>query len=135
MLSRDVVEEQALDHQGFGGPAPFQQDGEGDRFDVIVVGGGAAGIGAAIGAKQVAPASRVLIIESEGCLGGAGTHRGVNSFAGLYSVGPKPRRVVGKIWDEIHSRLVALGAAGSEPDQIVTLVQVSLIEVTYTDEH
>jgi flavin-dependent dehydrogenase len=122
MLPRDSVEHE---NAGLSGPTELQNNGQAQKYDVIIVGGGAAGIGAAIGAKQVAAASRVLIVESEGCLGGAGTHRGVNSYAGLYSVGPKPRRVVGKIWDEIHSRLVKLRAAGSEPDQIVTLVQVS----------
>ena len=95
-----------------------------DDYDVIVVGGGAAGIGAAIGAKQAVPSTRVLIIESEGCLGGAATHRGVLSYCGLYSVGPNPRRVVGQIWDEIHTRLVEEGAASELPDQIVAYVQV-----------
>ena len=38
-------------------------------YDVIIVGGGLAGIGAAISAKQASPTSSVLIIESEGCLG------------------------------------------------------------------
>ncbi|EXJ66438.1 uncharacterized protein A1O5_10590 [Cladophialophora psammophila CBS 110553] len=116
----------------------LRQDGEGDTvaggipfshhdfdrpYDVIVVGGGAAGIGAAIGAKQAAPSSRVLIVESEGCLGGAATHRGVLSYCGLYSVEPEPRRAVGTIWTEIHSRLVSEGAASELPDRIVAYVQ------------
>ncbi|KAK4949709.1 hypothetical protein LTR10_011550 [Elasticomyces elasticus] len=80
-----------------------------EPYDVVVVGGGAAGVGAAIGAKQTAPQSRVLIVESEACLGGAATHRGVLSYCGLYSVEPEPRRAVGSIWTELHSRLVAEG--------------------------
>ena len=91
---------------------------------MIVVGGGAAGIGAAIGAKKTAPGSSVLIVESEGCLGGAATHRGVMSYCGLYSVEPEPRRAVGLIWTEIHSRLVEEGAANRVPDCLVAYVQV-----------
>lgn len=94
-------------------------------YDVVVVGGGMAGIGAAIGARQASPSSRVLIVESEGCLGGAATHRGVLSFCGLYSVEPVPRRAVGSIWDDLHRRLVEQGAARASPDKIVSLVQVN----------
>lgn len=95
-----------------------------DSYDVVIVGGGIAGIGAAIGAKQASPSSTVLIVESEGCLGGAATHRGVLSFAGLYSVEDEPRRAVGAIWSEIHSRLVEERAAAAIPDRIVAYVQV-----------
>lgn len=126
LLSRDLGPEAHSEEELFGGLPRTQASDANDTFDVIVVGGGAAGIGAAIGAKQAAPSSRVLIVESEGCLGGAGTHQGVNSFCGIYSVGPNPRRVVGEVWDEIHARLVSMGAASAEPDVIVALVQVSL---------
>ena len=50
-----------------------------ETYDVVVVGGGAAGIGAAIGARNASPAARILLIETEGCLGGAATPRGVVS--------------------------------------------------------
>lgn len=100
-------------------------DGVERAYDVIVVGGGAAGIGAALGARQALPEARILLVESEGCLGGAATHRGVLSYCGLYSVEPKPRRAVGAIWDEIHSRLVEERAASEVPDRIVAYVQVS----------
>ncbi|KEF52878.1 uncharacterized protein A1O9_11296 [Exophiala aquamarina CBS 119918] len=94
-----------------------------DAYDVVVVGGGIAGIGAAIGARQASPGSSVLIIECEGCLGGAATHRGVLSFAGLYSVESEPRRAVGSIWSELHERLVEEHAAAVTPDRIVAYVQ------------
>lgn len=61
---------------------------------------------------------------SEGCLGGTATHRGVLSYCGMYSVEPEPRRAVGRIWTEIHSRLVSEGAASELPEGIVAPVQV-----------
>ena len=93
-------------------------------YDVIISGGGAAGIGAAVGAKQANRDARVLLIESEGFLGGAATHRGVNSYCGLYSIEEKPRQAVGQIWNELHDLLVEEGAAGELPDKIVAYVQV-----------
>lgn len=106
------------------GSIPSTNETDVNSYDVIIVGGGIAGIGAAIGAKQASPDSTVLIVESEGCLGGAATHRGVLSFAGLYSVENEPRRAVGAIWTEIHKRLVEERAAAETPDRIVAYVQV-----------
>lgn len=100
-----------------------------DAYDVVIVGGGIAGIGAAIDAKQASPSSAVLIVESEGCLEGAATHRAVLSLAGLYSVEDEPRRAVGAIWSEIHERLVEERAAAAIPDRIVACVQVRCKEI------
>ena len=41
-----------------------------DKYDVLVVGGGAAGVGAAVGAAKTG--ARVGLLEAAGCLGGAG---------------------------------------------------------------
>lgn len=111
---------------GLNGSAHNSSDRDVESYDVVIVGGGIAGIGAGIGAKQASPSSRVLIVESEGCLGGAATHRGVLSFAGLYSVESEPRRAVGAIWTELHRRLVEERAAAEVPDRIVAYVQVRL---------
>jgi hypothetical protein len=92
------------------GAAPSNQ-----QYDVIIVGGGFAGIGAAIGARQALPAGKILVVESESCLGGAGTHRGVYSLCGLFTCTERPRRTVGAIWDRLHSKLLAIGATTEKP--------------------
>lgn len=95
------------------------------QYDVIIVGGGFAGVGAAIGARQAIPSGRILLLESESCLGGAGTHRGVYSLCGLYTCTVKPRRTVGSIWDSLHKLLLEIGATGLKPTRHRGVFQVS----------
>ncbi|OJJ01948.1 hypothetical protein ASPVEDRAFT_653782 [Aspergillus versicolor CBS 583.65] len=84
-------------------------------YDVIVVGGGAAGIGAAVGAKQANPSARVLLVESEACLGGAATHRGVVSYCGLYTLEENARVAVGQIWGQLRRRLLEVAGTAESP--------------------
>ena len=103
----------------------IEADEDASELDTIIVGGGAAGIGAAIGARQAAPDAKILIVETEGCLGGAATHRGVLSYCGIYTCGDDVvKQAVGGLWNDLHRRLVAVGAAGRKPDRIVGVVQV-----------
>ena len=78
------------------------------HVDVIVVGGGAAGVGAAVGARQ--HGARVLLVESSGCLGGAATMKNVLSYCGLYTCGDAPRQAVFGVGEAVLAELRAMSA-------------------------
>ena len=82
--------------------------------DVLVVGGGMAGIGAAVAAGRMGYST--LLVEYFGCLGGNGTSGMVNNFCGYSSSsGPgKPAfQVVKGIGDDVLANLYARGGISS----------------------
>lgn len=77
------------------------------EFDVVVVGGGPAGIMAAASAARTGRS--VILLERYGFLGGAGTAGGLSTFCGLHAkVYGEHRRVIRGLADELLDRLEQL---------------------------
>lgn len=86
------------------------------EFDVVVLGGGPAGIAAATAAAR--GGSRTLLVERYGFLGGMGTAAGVTNFCGLHAnVHGEIRQVVHGIADDLLARMTELGGL-NEPHVI-----------------
>ncbi len=78
------------------------------EYDVAVLGGGPAGIAAAVAAARAG--RRTLMVERYGFLGGMGTAAGVTNFCGLHAnVHGEMRRVVQGIASELLARIDRLG--------------------------
>jgi hypothetical protein len=80
------------------------------HYDVIVAGGGSAGVAAAVGASRAG--ARTLLIERGPCLGGAATLRNVVTYCGLFT--RDSEQVVFGIADEVVSQLKSVDAV-SDP--------------------
>lgn len=80
-------------------------------FDVVVVGGGSAGVAAAVAAARTG--ARTVLVERAACLGGAATLRNVVTYCGLHER-TTGKQVVAGVAGEVLDRLRALGAV-SEP--------------------
>jgi len=77
-------------------------------FEVAVLGGGPAGIAAAVAAARAG--RKTLLVERYGFLGGMGTAAGVTNFCGLHAnVHGKMHRVVQGIASELLARIDRLG--------------------------
>ncbi len=78
------------------------------EYDVVIVGGGPAGIAAAAAAARAG--QRTLLIERYGFLGGMGTAAGVTNFCGLHAnVHGTIKQVVHGIADDLLARMEQLG--------------------------
>ncbi len=77
------------------------------KYDVIVVGGGASGMAAAIGAAKTG--ASCLLIERYGCLGGQATTANVSSYCGFFTHGDKAQQIVKGVGQEVLEELHRLG--------------------------
>jgi hypothetical protein len=74
-----------------------------ERFDVAVVGGGSAGVAAAVAAARLG--AKVALIERYGFLGGAATHSLIMTYDGFLYRGERPEWAVGGIGRELLGEL------------------------------
>ena len=78
-----------------------------EKYDVVVVGGGAAGVAAAVGASR--RGARTLLVERYGFLGGEAANANVLSYCGFYVRGDACRMAVGGVGAAVLAELAALG--------------------------
>ena len=79
------------------------------EYDVVIAGGGAGGVGAALGAAK--SGARVAVIEKYGFLGGAATNAQVLAYCGFYHQGDAPVQAVAGAGEQVLDEMRRLGTA------------------------
>jgi hypothetical protein len=99
------------------------------EFDVVVLGGGPAGMAAAVSA--VRGGASTLLVERYGFLGGMGTAGGVTNFAGLYGRRDgQMQQLVRGVADELLARLDKLGGLNAPQDGLQGRIRVRSYDVS-----
>lgn len=98
------------------------------EVDVLVIGGGPAGLAAAVSAARLG--AKTLLLERYGFLGGMGTAGGVTNFAGLFGKrGGVMQPLVRGVADELLERIGALGGLNDPQDGLQGRIRVRSYDV------
>jgi hypothetical protein len=99
------------------------------EFDVVVIGGGPAGLAASVSAAK--HGARTLLVERYGFLGGMGTAGGVTNFAGLYGrKDGEMQQLVHGVVDDLLARIDALGGLNQPQDGMQGRIRVRSYDVS-----
>jgi hypothetical protein len=99
------------------------------EYDVVVLGGGPAGIAAAAAAGRAGRST--ILIERYGFLGGAGTAAGLSTFCGLHAnVYGEHRQVVHGIADELLDRLERMGGLNPPHLSFANKIQAQAYDIS-----
>ncbi|WP_397411589.1 FAD-dependent oxidoreductase [Polaromonas sp.] len=99
------------------------------EFDVVVIGGGPAGLAASVSAAK--HGARTLLVERYGFLGGMGTAGGVTNFAGLYGrKNGEMQQLVHGVVDDLLARMDALGGLNQPQDGMAGRIRVRSYDVS-----
>lgn len=99
------------------------------EFDVVVIGGGPAGLAASVSAAR--HGARTLLVERYGFLGGMGTAGGVTNFAGLYGrKDGEMQQLVHGVVDDLLARIDVLGGLNQPQDGMQGRIRVRSYDVS-----
>jgi hypothetical protein len=99
------------------------------EFEVVVLGGGPAGIAAAIAAGRAGRAT--ALVERYGFLGGAGTAAGLSTFCGLHAnVHGEHRQVIHGICDDILERLQRMNGLSKPHASVGGRIQAQAYDIS-----
>jgi hypothetical protein len=98
-------------------------------YEVVVVGGGPAGITAAAAAARAGRST--ILIERYGYLGGAGTAGGLSTFCGLHAnVHGEHRRVIHGLADDLLDRMAALDGLNEPHLSLGNRIQAQAFDIS-----
>ena len=96
------------------------------RYDVVVCGGGAAGVAAAVGAARAG--ATVALVERAPFLGGAATRSSILTYCGFWTQADPPAQIVGGVGGDVLRSLAELNGIAGPIRTASTNVVIALIE-------